>query len=127
MANKMTKVQMFEQIMAHTTDPKEKEFLAHEVELLKNKSANKKMTAEQIANAKLKREIVETMVSAKAYTVSEVILLNEDWVGTYSVNKFSALMNQLVDEEFLTKTSVKRVSYFQRTDKQFEDCEVEGD
>ena len=126
MANKMTKVQMFEQIMAHTTDPKEKEFLAHEVELLKNKSANKKMTAEQIANAKLKREIVETMVSAKAYTVSEVILLNEDWVGTYSVNKFSALMNQLVDEGYLSKSSVKRVSYFSKTDKVFED-EVEGD
>lgn len=126
MANKMTKVQMFEQIMAHTTDPKEKEFLAHEVELLKNKSANKKMTAEQIANAKLKREIVETMVSAKAYTVSEVILLNEDWVGTYSVNKFSALMNQLVDEGFLSKSSVKRVSYFSKTDKVFED-EVEGE
>jgi len=127
MANKMTKKQMFEQIMSHTTDKAEREFLAHQIELLDNKTANKKMTAEQIANAKLKREIVETMVVGKGYTVSEVLLLNTDWVGTYSVNKFSALMNQLVDEGFLSKTSVKRVSYFQRTDKEFEDCEVEGD
>ena len=126
MANKMTKVQMFEQIMAHTTDPKEKEFLAHEIELLANKAANKKMTAEQIANAKLKVEIFNVMVSAKAYTVSEVILLNEDWVGTYSVNKFSALMNQLVDEGYLSKTSVKRVSYFSKTDKEMETNEEEG-
>lgn len=126
MANKMTKKQMFEQIMAHTTDKAEREFLAHQIELLDNKTANKKMTAEQIANAKLKREIFDTMVSAKAYTVSEVILLNEGWVGIYSVNKFSSLMNQLVDEGFLSKSSVKRVSYFSKTDKVFED-EVEGD
>lgn len=126
MANKMTKKQMYEQIMSHTVDKEEREFLAHQIELLDNKTANKKMTAEQIANAKLKREIFDTMVSAKAYTVSEVILLNEDWVGIYSVNKFSSLMNQLVDEGFLSKSSVKRVSYFSKTDKVFED-EVEGD
>ena len=123
----MTKKQMFEQIMAHTTDKAEREFLAHQIELLDNKTANKKMTAEQIANAKLKREIFDTMVSAKSYTVSDVLASNSDWVGVYSVNKFSALMNQLVDEGFLSKSSVKRVSYFTRSDKEFEDCEVEGD
>lgn len=111
MANKKTKKQMFEQILAHTVDKEEREFLEKQIALIDNKVLNKKPTAEQKANEELKVAILE-VIGNGVMTVSDVWKSNGEWLVTYSNQKFSALMNQLVDEGKLSKSVVKRVSYF---------------
>lgn len=111
MANKKTKKQMFEQILSHTVDKEEREFLEKQIALIDNKVLNKKPTEEQKANEKLKMAILE-VIGNGVMTVSDVWKSNGEWLVTYSNQKFSALMNQLVDEGKLSKSVVKRVSYF---------------
>ena len=111
MANKKTKKQMFEQILSHTADKEEREFLEKQIALIDNKVLNKKPTAEQKANEELKMAILE-VIGNGVMTVSDVWKSNGEWLVTYSNQKFSALMNQLVDEGKLSKSVVKRVSYF---------------
>lgn len=111
MANKKTKKQMFEQILSHTADKEEREFLEKQIAFIDNKVLNKKPTAEQKANEELKMAILE-VIGNGVMTVSDVWKSNGEWLVTYSNQKFSALMNQLVDEGKLSKSVVKRVSYF---------------
>ena len=112
MANKMTKIEKFEALMNKYDLAKEdKDFLVHEIELLKAKKANKKPTKEQEANEKLKAEILE-VIGGNRVTVSTVWKSKEKWLLEYSNQKFSALMNAMVDEGKLGKMTDKRVSYF---------------
>jgi hypothetical protein len=129
MANKVTKKMMYEALIAKypfTAD--EKKFLLHEVELIEAKKAKKKPTKEQEANEKLKNEIVE-VIGNKALTVSAVWKSKDKWITEYSNQKFSALMNAMVEEGRLKKVTEKRVSYFSvNLDyEDDEDNEVEGD
>jgi hypothetical protein len=122
MANKVTKKMMYEALIAKypfTAD--EKKFLLHEVELIEAKKANKKPTKAQEENEKLKNEIVE-VIGNKSVTVSEVWKSNRDWTMQYSNQKFSALMNAMVEEGRLKKVTDKRVSYFS-VNLDYEDAE----
>lgn len=126
MANKVTKKEMFEALIAKypfTAD--EKQFLLHEVELIEAKKANKKPTKAQEENEKLKAEIVE-IIGNKALTVSAVWKSKDEWILNYSNQKFSALMNAMVEEGRLKKVTDKRVSYFS-VNLDYEEDEVEGD
>lgn len=129
MANKVTKKMKFEALIAKypfTAD--EKEFLLHEIEIIEAKRANKKPTKAQEENEKLKAEIVE-VIGNKSVTVSEVWKSNRDWTMQYSNQKFSALMNAMVEEGRLKKVTDKRVSYFS-VNLDYEEVgedEVEGD
>ena len=126
MANKVTKKEMFEALIAKypfTAD--EKKFLLHEVELIEAKRANKKPTKAQEENEKLKAEIVE-IIGNKALTVSAVWKSKDEWILNYSNQKFSALMNAMVEEGRLKKVTEKRVSYFS-VNLDYEEDEVEGD
>ena len=77
MANvkKMTKADYFKQIMANyplTED--EKSFVEHELELLaKKNSAEKKPTAQQVANAGVAAAIYEGMVEGTLYSITDLI------------------------------------------------------
>ena len=77
MANvkKMTKADYFKQIMANyplTED--EKSFVEHELELLSKKnSAEKKPTAQQVANAGVADAIYEGMEDGVLYTITDFI------------------------------------------------------
>ena len=130
MANKVTKKMMYEALIAKypfTAD--EKKFLLHEVELIEAKKANKKPTKAQEENEKLKVEIVE-IIGNKALTVSAVWKSKDEWILNYSNQKFSALMNAMVEEGRLKKVTDKRVSYFS-VNLDYEEVEdtdeVEGD
>ena len=130
MANKATKKMMYEALIAKypfTAD--EKKFLLHEVELIEAKKANKKPTKAQEENEKLKGEIVE-IIGNKALTVSAVWKSKDEWILNYSNQKFSALMNAMVEEGRLKKVTDKRVSYFS-VNLDYEEVEdtdeVEGD
>ena len=111
MAKKVTKKMMYEQILAHTTDKAEREFLENEIALLDKKAANKKPTKEQEQNAKLKSEILE-FIAVTPHTASEVWRSKSEWVEEWSVQKFSALLNQLEEAGLVKRSIVKRVPYF---------------
>lgn len=129
MANKVTKKMMYEGLIAkYALTEDEKKFLLHEIELIEAKKANKKPTKAQEENEKLKAEIVE-IIGNKSVTVSEVWKAKDKWILDYSNQKFSALMNAMVEEGRLKKVTDKRVSYFSvNLDyEEVEDSEVEGD
>ena len=130
MANKVTKKMMFEALIAkYGLTVEEEKFLRHEIELIEAKKANKKPTKAQEENEKLKAEIVE-VIGNKAVTVTSVWKSKEEWLINYSNQKFSALMNAMVEEGRLKKVTDKRVSYFSvNLDyEEVEDAEeVEGD
>lgn len=112
MANKVTKKMMFEALIAkYGLTAEEEKFLRHEIELIEAKRTNKKPTKAQEENEKLKAEIVE-IIGNKALTVSAVWKSKDEWILNYSNQKFSALMNAMVEEGRLKKVTDKRVSYF---------------
>lgn len=129
---KVTKVDKFEGLISkYGIEGEDKQFLLHEIELLKAKKANKKPTKEQEANEKLKAEIIK-VIGVDRLTVSAVWRSKTEWLAEYSNQKFSALMNALVEEGKLGKLTDKRVSYFYVIDfpEEVEDedtDEVEGD
>ena len=111
---KMTKKQMFEQIMSHTTDTKEREFLEHEIELLVKKNANKsaKPTRAQEANMDTKDAIVEYLIdTGERMTVTEM-MKGIDACADLSNQKITALLRQLRIENRVATEKVKGVSYF---------------
>ena len=114
---KLTKAQKFAMIaeLAEVkSNPVLAEFIAHEQELLaKKNSAEKKPTATQVANEALKVAIYEGMEPNRLYTVTEVIK-EIPAVATLTNQKVSPLMNQMVNDGLLTKTSEKRRSYFSK-------------
>ena len=126
MANKVTKKMMYEALIAkYPLTADEKKFLLHEVELIEAKKANKKPTKAQEENEKLKAEILE-VIGTQALTVSTVWKSKDEWILNYSNQKFSALMNAMVEEGRLKKVTDKRVSYFS-VNLDYEEDEVEGE
>lgn len=129
---KVTKVDKFEGLISkYGIEGEDKKFLLHEIELLKAKKANKKPSKEQEANEKLKVEIIKVL-GTNRHTVSAVWKSKAEWLAEYSNQKFSALMNALVEEGKLGKVTDKRVSYFYviNPTEEVEDedtDEVEGD
>ena len=112
---KMTKAQMFAQILAnYPLTEEEQNFINHELELLnrKNVSGDKKPTATQIENERLKEVIVEFLHnSEKAFTVTDMIKASPD-LADLTNQKVSRLANDLVDENRIVKFSEKRKTYF---------------
>jgi Fe2+ or Zn2+ uptake regulation protein len=88
-------------------------FIDHEMELLERKnSSDKKPTAQQVANDKLKSAILLAMEPDKRYTASEVLKLVDD-TGELSNQKVSALLRLLKDAGLVERIEDKRKTYFQ--------------
>ena len=84
-------------------------FIDHEVELLDKKNkAPKKATRTQIENEAIKDRILDLLNGSveplTASTIGEVLGI--------SVNKASALLKQLIEDNSVTRTVVKRKAYF---------------
>ena len=115
MANqkKMTKADYFKQIKQNyplTED--EVKFIDHEIDLLaKKNSAEKKPTAQQVANDGIKSAIIEGMESAKAYTITDIIK-SVPACADLTNQRVSALMRQLVESGAVVRTEDKRKAYF---------------
>lgn len=115
MEKKMTKREMFAAIIAnHNLSTEEVDFLKHEIELLEKKAGkDRKPTANQLANAGIKEEIVSILTGAEKMTCTEIAkALQPNHTEDISVNKVSALMKQLVEAKQVVKTIEKRKSYF---------------
>lgn len=88
------------------------EFIDHEVELLtKKNSADKKPTAQQVANAGIATAIIEGMEPNRLYTVTEVIK-SIPACAELTNQRVSALLRQLVEAGKVKRTEDKRKAYF---------------
>ena len=110
---KMTKVDYFKQIKAkYALTEDEVKFVDHEIELLtKKNSAEKKPTAQQVANDGIKTAIVEGMEPNRLYTVTEIIK-SIPACADMTNQRVSALLRQLVEAGKVKRTEDKRKAYF---------------
>jgi hypothetical protein len=112
MEKKMTRKQMFEQIMSkYALDEVDKAFIEKEISKIDNKATNKKPTATQVENEKIKEDILKVMTAnGEKMTVGQ---MEGAFDKAYTNQKLSALMNAMVKDGVLIKTSDKKVSYFE--------------
>lgn len=116
MEKKTTKKEMFARIREVVKDNAEMvAFIDHEVELLvKKNSAERKPTANQLENEKIKDYLLSNMVKGKEYTATQLIkevLANTTW-SELSVSRITAIVTQLVEDNSLVRDYKKRVAYF---------------
>ena len=114
-STKLTKAQKFAMlraIPAVADNAMLVEFIDHEVELLtKKNSAEKKPTAQQVANAGIATAIIEGMEPNRLYTVTEVIK-SIPQCADLTNQRVSALLRQLVEAGKVKRTEDKRNAYF---------------
>lgn len=111
---KMTKRDYFTAILAkYPLTDDEKAFVEHELELLtKKNSADKKPTAQQVANDGIKTAIADGMTANRLYTVTELIKEIPE-CAELTNQRGSALLRQMIADGTVIKTVDKRKSYFQ--------------
>ena len=111
---KMTNVKAINYVLANAelpTDVKEKLEKMRE-QFVKKNSAERKPTATQVENDRLKDLIVDFLVATgKSFTVTDLIKASPD-LADLTNQKVSRLANDLVDENRITKFSEKRKTYF---------------
>ena len=116
MANmkKMTKADYFKQISANyplTED--EQAFIAHELELLaKKNSAEKKPTAQQVANAGVADAIYEGMVEGTLYTITDLIK-QVPACADLTNQRVSAIVRGMIGTK-VERVEEKRKAYFRK-------------
>lgn len=129
MANKMTKKDYFNQLLAIKEVSANEGlvgFINHEIELLAKKSGKSGQTKTQKENEVILKTIVECLATDKTpMTITELQGAYTE-LADFSNQKLSALMKKLVDNGTVTKTIDKKKSYFVLADK-VEETEVEGE
>ena len=122
MANKTTKLTkkdkfgMLAKLPAVQSDPVLSEFIAHEMELLaKKNSAEKKPTAQQVANVGIQTAILNGMEVGKAYTITDLIKSVPECADLTN-QRVSALVRQMVDSGSVERFEEKRKAYFRKVE-----------
>lgn len=112
---KMTKAQMFAQILANyplTED--EQNFINHELELLaKKNSADKKPTAQQTANKAICDAILAGMENGRLYTITDIIKEIPECADLTN-QRVSALVRGMKDNGLVERVEEKRKAYFRK-------------
>ena len=115
MAKKMTKTEMFTQIMSkYALTDEEKAFIEHEIELLAKKNATKstKPTKTQVANEGYKDTIVEVLsTTADKMEIAEIRKAHPE-LAEFSSPKFAALLTQLAKEGRVERIAEGRKVYW---------------
>lgn len=95
------------------------DFINHEVELIvKKNSAERKPTANQLENEKIKNHVLNNMVKGQEYTATELIksvLSGTEW-AELSVSRMTAILTQLVEDNSITRDYKKRKALFSLID-----------
>lgn len=129
MANKMTKKDYFNQLLAIKEVSANEDlvgFINHEIELLAKKSGKSGQTKTQKENEGILKTIMECLATDRTpMTITELQGAYTE-LADFSNQKLSALMKKLVDNGTVTKTIDKKKSYFVLADK-VEETEVEGE
>ena len=110
----MTKKEMFAMIATVNADNAEiVEFCNHEIELLSNrKSGTKGQTKTQKENEGIKAVIAEVLTgTGDKMTVTELIA--DERLNTYTNQKISALLRQMVEAGKVTKVIEGKKTYFE--------------
>ncbi len=106
-------------IVENSNHPQSAELVAkieNEISLLaKKNSAEKKPTAQQVANDGIKQAIVDGMESGTAYTITDIIK-SVPACADLTNQRVSALMRQLVEAKVVVRTEDKRKAYFTLAD-----------
>ena len=113
MANKMTKVEMFNAIKAveGVADNADMvDFIDHEIELINKKVANKKATKTQEENIGIKA-VIKSVLTNEGATVTEIQAKDES-LANLSNQRVSALLRQMMEAGEVVKTTDKKKSYF---------------
>ena len=111
MADKMTKRDYFNRILAYAHD-EDKAFIEHELDLLaKKNSGEKKPTATQKENEETKVLILNVLADGSAKTIGEICKTDET-LKELSSQKVSALVRQLVLDNKVVRNEIKRKAYF---------------
>lgn len=114
MTKKMTKREMYNEILKELTNPAHIEFINHELELLaKKNSSEKKPTATQKENVDLKNQILENMESEKLYTITDM-MKQFDCLSGLSNQRVSALVRQLKEDNLVERIEEKRKAFFKK-------------
>lgn len=115
MTKKMTKKEMFAQLMEkYPLTAEEKAFCEHEIELLNKKATGeRKPTATQVANAGLKATILSFMAGQpdRLFSISELIKEVPELEGL-TTQKVSPMISSLVKEFKVVRVEEKRKAYF---------------
>ena len=117
---KMTKVEMFKEIRKVLTDTEQIAFIDHQIELTEKKNASKstKPTARQSENADLGKDILASMESGKAYTITEIMKITpsiaEKPLDECSPQRVTAIVSKLVTAAQLVRNEVKGKAYFHK-------------
>ena len=113
---KITKRERFESLLTLSqvqADPGMVEFINHELELLaKKNSADKKPTAQQVANDGIKQAILDGMEDNRLYTITE-LQKSIPACAELSNQRISALVRQMVGVS-INRTEDKRKAYFSK-------------
>ena len=118
MANKMTQVQYFEEIVALAKANGRDdlvEFAEGRITAIKEKSANRKPTANQQENVEFKAVILEVLDTEKGLTVSEIMAADERLTGLTN-QRVTALLTQLVKAEKVFRTVDKKKAFYTLAD-----------
>ena len=129
MANKLTKKDYFNQLLAIKEVSANEGlvgFINHEIELLAKKSGKSGQTKTQKENEVILKTIVECLATDRTPMTITELQGAYTKLADFSNQKLSALMKKLVDNGTVTKTIDKKKSYFVLADK-VEETEVEGE
>lgn len=110
---KLTKIDMYEQILTHLTDADEIAFIKHEIELTakKNASRSNKPTAKQVANATIADAIYDAMEDGQSYRIADIKALIPE-LADANPQKVSAIVTKMRKEIRVNREIVKGVAYF---------------
>lgn len=115
MANKKTKREHYNELRVLANGNDELiEFIDHEIELLNKKnSAERKPTANQLDNVKIKK-IIKENIGTNRYTITEMIkaLLNGTEWSEITCSRLTAICTQMVEEGDLVRDVDKRKAYY---------------
>lgn len=116
MSKKLTKKDYFNSLLGLAevkANPALVDFIKHELELLaKKNSADKKPTAQQVANEGLKTAILDGMEEGKLYTITELIKAIPD-LADLTNQRVSALVRQMLGSS-IERIEDKRKAYFRK-------------
>lgn len=111
---KLTKKEKFGMILAIEEVAQNEmlvDFINHELELLNKKASKSGATKGQKENAGYKDIIVEILKQNDKMTISE-IQAKDETLATFSNQKMSALMTQLVNDKVVDRIKEKKITMF---------------
>ena len=116
---KITKREVVEMMLADSNIASNEVYVAYlknELELLKKKSANRKVTKNQTENAEIKEVIIDVLDRMGKGRAGEIQLAiqatDKEKYATLTNQRTSAILKQMIDEGTVVKTIDKKVSTF---------------